>query len=1091
LFVTGYTNNRVTVYNVSSITDGQNAVNVLGQVNFTAFAAANTQAGMYNPSGLAYNSGGSKLYVSGYSNNRITVYDVSSITNGANAVDVLGQVNFTGYSGSAGTQEKLSSPTGLDYDSGGNRLFVSAGARVAIFDTTVTVFGRNAKDALGQYNDSLSDPQPIFTKSLANDAPNRLGLIDPQAVEIDTVNHKLFVADSSNNRVLIYNLNADNTLPDRIPDYVLGQSNFYTNSTGTSQAGLYYPYGLACDSARMRLFIADYTNNRVVLHNISSIVNGQNASFVLGQATFTSSTAANTQAGMYNPYGVAYDSIQDRLYVPGFTNHRVTTYDVAPNPNNQNAVDLLGQYDNSLSDPQPIYTKAAAHNAPNRLGLNYPSYVALDGTNHRLFVTDATNNRILIYNLNTDNTFPDRIPDNVLGQPNFYSNTSAASQVGMSTPYGLAYDSSGNRLFVADSTNNRVTVYNVSSITDGENAVNVLGQLNFTAASSATTQPGVNRPHGLAYDSSGNRLFVADNTNNRVTVYNVSSITDGQNAVNVLGQANFTVGTAANTQAGMNAPGGLAYDSSGNRLFVGGINNARVTVYDVSSITDGENAVNVLGQVNFTAFAAANTQAGMNGPYGLAYDSAGNRLFVALNLSNRVTVYDVSSITDGENAVNVLGQVNFTEFAAATTQAGMSGPRGLAYDSAGNRLIVVGGNNYRVTVYDVSSITDGENAVDLLGQNDNSLIDPHPVFTKATAHDAPNRLGLNGPTAVAIDASNHRLFVSDLSNSRVLVYNLNTDNTFPDRIPDNVIGQPNFYSNAGSTSQAGLNSPYGLAYDGTQNRLFVSSDHRITVYNVSSITDGQNAVNVLGQVNFTGSAGGVTQAGLSGPRHLAFDSNGSRLFVANYTGNRVTVYDVSSITNGQNALNVLGQTNFTTSTAANTQAGMSGPMGLAYDSSGNRLFVAAYTNHRVTVYDVSSITNGQNALNVLGQTNFTAFAAANTQTGMNNPISLAYDSSGNRLFVAGYTNNRVTVYDASTITDGENASIVLGQTNFTGYSAASTQTGLSGPYGLAYDAVSGRLFTVENTGHRVKVFSMGTSTTPPAKKDHMFWFEGF
>ena len=51
-------------------------------------------------------------------------------------------------------------------------------------------------------------------------------------------------------------------------------------------------------------------------------------------------------------------------------------------------------------------------------------------------------------------------------------------------------------------------------------------------------------------------------------------------------------------------------------------------------------------------------------------------------------VLDVASITDGENAVNVLGQPNFTTATAATTQAGMRNPQGVTVDPASLRLIV-------------------------------------------------------------------------------------------------------------------------------------------------------------------------------------------------------------------------------------------------------------------------------------------------------------------------------------------------------------------------------------------------------------------
>ena len=48
----------------------------------------------------------------------------------------------------------------------------------------------------------------------------------------------------------------------------------------------------------------------------------------------------------------------------------------------------------------------------------------------------------------------------------------------------------------------------------------------------------------------------------------------------------------------------VAIDTAGQRLFVSdgqGSGNHRVLVYDVASITNGENAVNVLGQADFTS----------------------------------------------------------------------------------------------------------------------------------------------------------------------------------------------------------------------------------------------------------------------------------------------------------------------------------------------------------------------------------------------------------------------------------------------------------------------------------------------------------
>ena len=91
---------------------------------------------------------------------------------------------------------------------------------------------------LGQTDDNNCTPGPVFTKGAVNDVPNRLGMSSPTASTIDTVNHRLFVSDNANQRVLVYSLASDNSLPDLVPDFVLGQSNFYANTAATTQAYL-------------------------------------------------------------------------------------------------------------------------------------------------------------------------------------------------------------------------------------------------------------------------------------------------------------------------------------------------------------------------------------------------------------------------------------------------------------------------------------------------------------------------------------------------------------------------------------------------------------------------------------------------------------------------------------------------------------------------------------------------------------------------------------------------------------------------------------------------------------------------------------
>src|SRR5581483_175883 len=590
---------------------------------------------------------------------------------------------------------------------------------------------------------------------------------------------------------------------------------------------------------------------------------------------------------------------------------------------------------------------------------------AIDSTNHWLFVPDFGNNRVLVFSLTTGNLLSSKTPSYVLGQPDFVSCGCSATQSTMCGPTQVAVDPSGKRLFVPDMLNNRVLVFSTTSMSNGMNASYVLGQSNFTADAAATTQASMNLPMGLAYDSANGRLFVAetkasnffgggnglysDNQNyargsNRILVFNVASgtIANGENASYVLGQANFTSSGAAASQSGVNGPFALAYDSSNTRLFVADTFNNRVLVFNVATgtITNGENAANVLGQSSFTAKSAHITRAGMDGPDGLAYDSANTRLFVADSNNNRVTVYNVAtgSITNGENASNVLGQSSFTTAAAGTSQSALWNPGGIAYESVNNQLYVDDLFNNREIIFSTSSITNGENASDLLGQYTSTSSAATVSWTQSGPNNGPTALGMFGPQGMALDTVNHRFFIADSSNNRVLVYNLNTDNSFPTssggHTAPNVLGQPNFSSTDYNTTQSGMYSPIGLAFDSVNNRLFVDDEtnERVLVFNTATITNGMNASYVLGQADFVSGGRNTTQSGLADPQDIAYDSMNTRLFVADTGNNRVLVFNVApaTIANGENASNVLGQSTYTGSTCATSQSVMLDPDGLAY-----------------------------------------------------------------------------------------------------------------------------------------------------------------
>ncbi len=88
--------------------------------------------------------------------------------------------------------------------------------------TTAFAYGtyQAATNNLGQLS---GGGYPDYAKSGQNGGTNPYGLSSPFATSIDVSGHRLFVSDTTNNRVILYNLDGSNVLTDLVVDSTLGQ----------------------------------------------------------------------------------------------------------------------------------------------------------------------------------------------------------------------------------------------------------------------------------------------------------------------------------------------------------------------------------------------------------------------------------------------------------------------------------------------------------------------------------------------------------------------------------------------------------------------------------------------------------------------------------------------------------------------------------------------------------------------------------------------------------------------------------------------------------------------------------------------------
>jgi hypothetical protein len=343
---------------------------------------------------------------------------------------------------------------------------------------------------------------------------------------------------------------------------------------------------------------------------------------------------------------------------------------------------------------QDTFATNAAGDGPNRM--SYPGGPSTEGS---LFVGEYANCRVLGFN--TIPTTNGASADIVLGQPDFTTTTPGTSATKCAGVWGVHV--AAGKLFVPDYANHRVLIWNTVPTASNTPADVVVGQTDMSGGNWDTAR---NRFAGpIACAVVGTRLFVADQANHRIMVWNTIPTADGADADYVLGQGNFTAGMPATGNDRLNQPTGLWTD--GARLVVADQVNNRVLIWNTIPTVTQQPADVVVGQPNFTTNVNAAGPQGMYNP--TAVTSNGTQLIVADTDNHRVLVFDTFPTANHAAADRVLGQSDFNHNAAndddqdgsadgTCSARTMFKPTGV-HLVGGNRLIVTDGTNNRLLVF--------------------------------------------------------------------------------------------------------------------------------------------------------------------------------------------------------------------------------------------------------------------------------------------------------------------------------------------------------------------------------------------------------
>lgn len=348
------------------------------------------------------------------------------------------------------------------------------------------------------------------------------------------------------------------------------------------------------------------------------------------------------------------------------------------------------------------------------------------------------------------------------------------------------------------------------AFTTGQAASVVIGETSMTGTASGVTASLLSVPVGVSISSSGS-LFIAEQSNSRVLVFNSLPTSNGASADSVIGQSSLTwpgTGSAAST---LWAPEGVSV--SGSQVFVADTDNSRVLIYN--SVSTGVSASFAVGQsTTATGTDPGGSVMSTTLRFPSAVFSSGTQMVIADSSYNRVTLYNSIPTASGAAADVVIGQANKNSSASGVST--MSSPRAVWTD--GTRIVVCDMNNHRVLIWNSWPSADGTAPDVILGQSS--------MTTNTYNNGGISASTLYSPQGVASNGT--ELYISDNGNNRVLYWK--TWPTTNMQAADVVLGQPDFVTATTGTTSTTLNSPVGLYLYGTQLVVTDSGNNRVLIY---------------------------------------------------------------------------------------------------------------------------------------------------------------------------------------------------------------------------------------------------------------------
>jgi sugar lactone lactonase YvrE len=536
-----------------------------------------------------------------------------------------------------------------------------------------------------------------------------------------------------------------------------------------------------------------------------------------------------------------------------------------------------------------------------------------------------------------------------------------ADLVGTTT---VAIDHAGN-IYIAEP--RRSVIRKIDAVTGVISTFAGNGKNGYSSYGIPALEASFGDPSGVAVDAQGN-VYVSDQLTDKIL--KIDAVTGVLDVI--AGNGSGGDGSLA-VSASISTPHSLTLDVHGNIYFTD-TRNYRIRKIDaVTKIITTVAGNGIAGSAGDNGPA---TQANIGFTSAVAVDANGNLYFTDYE-SHKIR--HVNATTGIITTIAGTGTSGNSGDGGLATLAKLNSPLGVQVDSNGD-LVISDTYNQRLRKIDHTTGI----ISNLAGAGVSGHADGVGVLAKFSV-----------PQGITMDA-NGNLYVADYTNGRIRKISGASVTT--------IAGTGGFYGDGGPATDAHLKLPYGVALD-KEGNLFIADMINSRIRKVDHVT--KNITTICGgETNPLGDGSPAIGARVNWPRAVAFDKD-DNLFIADTENQRIR--KISKATGIITTVAGTGTSGGLGDGGLATAAQLSGPRDIAFDSEGN-LFIADEYNHRVRKITMS--TGVITTVAGTGTGGNSGDNGPATGAALNHPYSIATDSDNN-LYISDLFNNKIRKVNAS------------------------------------------------------------------------------